>query len=219
MDLCIDQQDDHSNKELYQVLSGYDIPEYVKEAELSSVRPELEKEAFADSMARKFPINSKANIFISNAFLLNKSAALEKVKPKGYVTKIRNKIEKAAKVLEIEDDLKYYANALKEKQAADFTDYSISVKLQDDESVLFPIKVASQVTSGAATFVREINNYPFEWRRDIARAFVKAAEALNVDELPDVLMKYAGYFYPDPSNLKAELLRRATKVPEGAKET
>ena len=123
MQHSIDAQTDYSSKELYTYLSGHPLPEYVKEAGLSSVFVgDIEKTAFADEMGRYFPINSKANVYISNAFLVNKKAALAELKGNLYVAKVEDKITKAASALGMQVDIALYNAFANEKMAEDYTD-------------------------------------------------------------------------------------------------
>lgn len=215
MELSIDQQQDYSNKELYTFLSGFPVPEYVKTAELTSVRPEgLEKEAFADDVGKKFPLDTKANVFLSNAFLLHKKAALTKLKGKHYINKVEDRINKAASALGMQVDVAVYNAAVTDKLAADYEDLTISVKLGSDEVDLFSIKTAAHLIDGASNFTKDLEKFPYNWRRPIAEQFVKAAETLGVTDLPETILKYAGLYYPDIVNVKEEILRRATKLGE-----
>lgn len=213
MEYTIDQQTDFSRKELYNFLSDHPLPEYVKEAAMDDlIVTGVSKEAFADSMGRKFPINSKVNVFVSNAFLTHKKADLQRVKGDAYVTKVEGQIHKAASVLGIEDDLVVYNAAAQIKLAEDYEDRTISVNLDGSEVPLFSIKTAEQLIDGVQNFVRDLDKFPYAWRRDISEQFVKAAEALEIDELPDIVVKYAGQFYPDIVGVKEEILRRSTKL-------
>ena len=213
MEYSIDQNTDYSSRELYNYLSGVNIPDFVKEAELSSVRiPTQEKVGFADEIGRKFPINSKANTYISNAFLVNKEADIKKLKGALYVDRVKQAIWKAAQAQGISDDIIGYNKLAVERLTSDLGDCSITVKLADDEVTLFSVKTAAQVVDGVETFVRDLQKYPYAWRRKIAEEFVKAAETLDVGELPDIVLKYAGHYYPDIVHVKDEVLRRATKL-------
>lgn len=213
MEYTIDQQTDYSNKELYNFLAGHDLPEYVKTAELDSVFVgKIEKTAFADDLGRKFPVNSKANIYISNAFLINKQADLRKAKGDFYIDRLAVKLYKSAAVLNILDDLVTYNKLANDRLNADFADKTIKVKIAGDEVDLFSIKTAEQLIDGANNFVRDIDKFPYAWRRPISEQFVKAAEELEVNELPDIIAKYAGLYYPDIVQVKEEIERRSLKL-------
>lgn len=220
MEYSIDQNTDYSSRELYSYLSGVNIPDFVKEAELDSVRvPVSEKIAFADSIGKKFPINSKANIYISNAFLQSKKAEIAELKGDLYVARVEDAINKAASLLDISDSLSEFNKVAELRDLEDYNDLTVTVKLASEEVPLFNIKTAAQVCQGAADFVRDINKFPFEWRRGISEQFVKAAEALNVNELPDIILKYAGQYFPDIVHIREDLKHRATKLASEDKES
>lgn len=213
MEYSIDQNTDYSSKELYSYLSGVDLPEFVKEAELDSVRvPLSDKIAFADKIGKKFPINSKSNVYISNAFLQSKKAEIADLKGDLYVTRVEDAINKAAELSEIKDELYTFNKIAEARDCLDYEDLTVKVKLAEEEVPLFNVKTAAQLIQGASDFVRDLNKFPFEWRRGISSQFVKAAEALNVKELPDIILKYAGQYFPDVVHIREELKHRATKL-------
>lgn len=219
MEYIIDQQTDYSSKELYNCLSGVNIPDFVKEAAMDTVRiAPNENVGFADQAGRNFPINSKSNIYISHAFLTSKRAEIAELKGDYYVRMVDAHIAKAAEALDILEDLVEFNKIAEARSAETLADHSVTVKLAEDEVVLFNVKTAAQLKEGAADFVRDIKKFPYGWRRGIANQFVKAAEALGVDELPDLVVKYAGQFYPDVVHIKQELLRRAPKLAEEDKD-
>lgn len=215
---CIDQSKDYSNKELYQYLSGVNIPNFVKEAAIADLKHAgvLTKTAFADQENRLFPINSKAKTYISNAFFVNKRAELEKVQGTAHVEKIAEMLKAASRIHDIEKEIEEYNKIAEERINATPKDRSIVFKIKTaglvNEINLFTVKTASDVAHQAGKFVENINRFPFEWRRGIADQFVKAAEAFEIDELPDLILKYAGQFYPDLNHVKQELARRMTKL-------
>jgi len=215
MNLSIDQNQDYSNKELYQFLSGVSLPDYVKEASTENVKTAetLEKSAYADPDFRKFPINSKARVYVSNAYFVNKVAELANLRGTAYVEKIAANIQKAAEAYGILGDLQDYNAVAIENRFADYVDRTIVVKVAgDNEFDLFTIKTASDVQNEADRFITHLDNYPYEWRRPISEQFVKAAEAFGIDELPDLIVKYAGQYFPDIVAIKDELNRRMTKL-------
>lgn len=221
LNYSVDQQRDYSHKELYQFLSGVNLPSFVKEAELEEATSfkTLKSAAFADPLNRLFPINTRDRVYVSNAYFVNKSAELAKVYGEGYVQKVASAINKAAEIFEISQDLQAYNKIAVDRLDADYEDNSIVFKIAQDNFDLFTIKTAADVTNEANRFAGSINNYPFEWRRDIATEFVKAAEKLGVDELPDLVLKYAGQYYPDIEWVKYELNRRMTKLSEENQQT
>jgi hypothetical protein len=220
---CIDQSKDYSNKELYQYLSGVNIPSFVKEAAVSDLKYAgvLTKSAFADQENRLFPINSKARVYVSNAFFINKRAELEKLQGKVHVEKTAEMLKLASRIFGIEEEVAEYNKIASERLNAAPKDRSIVFRIKTAKELseidLFAVKTAGDVTRQAKGFVDNINKYPFEWRRGIAEQFVKAAEVFGLDELPDLILKYAGQFYPDLNHVKQELARRMTKLSEEGK--
>lgn len=211
----IDQSTDYSCKELYQFLTGVSIPSFVKEASLDEIKdagPMAAKVAYADQLNRLFPINSRARVYVSNAYFVNKKAELEKLQGKAHVAKVASAIKLAAQTFGIEKEIEEYSQRAFEKLASDYSDQSITFKIDTDEFDLFTIKTAADVQRESENFAGNINKYPFEWRRNVAEQFVKVAEIFDLDELPDLVLKYAGQYYPDITNVKSEIARRATKL-------
>lgn len=212
----IDQSTDYSNTELYSFLSGVNLPEFVKEASIEEVTDTtLNKEAYADTVGKLFPINSKARIYVSNAFLSQKRAELIEAKGKVYVDKVEKAITKAAKDFGIFDEVESYNANIK---TAANKEYTISCTFADRELELFKVGSADDLAAKAAEFLLDLSNYPFEWRKDIATEFVKAAEYFDLEELPDLIFKYAGHFYPDFGSITNELERRMNKLSAAGKE-
>lgn len=215
MSYKIDQSHDDSHRELYTYLTGINLPSYVKEASLEEICPSAitPKTAYADSLNKWFPVNTKSRVYVSNAFFVNKLAALQDKFGKQYTTKVAAQIKRAAELFNITEELEEYNKTAEQAFSQDYKEYDITVKIAETDTSLFMIKTASDVTRCAKEFTNTIHKYPFEWRRSICEQFVKAAEELGIDELPDLVLKYAGQYYPDIVNVKDELTRRAHKLP------
>jgi hypothetical protein len=220
MKLAFDQQTDYSNKELYSMFVNADLPEYVKTAELddSLELSELPKTAFADSERRIYPINTPARVFVSNAYFINKKADISKLYGEDYTSQLENNIKEAAEIFDIVKDLDNYSSKFNEKTASDYSErYLTEFDLGEANPVqLYPIKTAGDLTECANHFVKNIKNYPFDVRVKTAQNIVKFAEELDVIEIPELVMKYAGLYYPDLENLGGEIRRRATKLTKEA---
>lgn len=208
----IDQSTDYSHRELYSYLSGVTLPEYVKEASLEDINEPMVKTACADRQYGLFPVNTKVATYVSNAFFVHKIDALRKQKGDAYINKVACIIGDAVTTWGIGKDIEAFNKIALERLEQDYTEKNVVFKVGEDEIDLFTVKTASDLSREAAHFANNPNKFPFEWRRDIADQFVKAAEQLGVDELPDLVLKYAGQYYPDIVNVKAELSRRMTKL-------
>lgn len=209
----IDQNQDYSRRELYSYLSGVTLPNFVKEASLDDVRsPSLVKTACADGI-NHFPINNKLNTFISSVFFLNKTAELKRSKGQKYIEKVAAALDKAVSLFGITKDVSNYGIEMITKKAAEeAVKQPVFTKIAQEQFELFTINAPSDVAIKAAEFVAGMERYPFAWRQSISEQFVKAAESYGIEELPDIILKYAGQFYPSSEDVKLELARRKTKL-------
>ena len=216
-----DQSTDYSHRELYNMFMDVDIPEYVKKAEVDDAIElrSLPKTAFADPNRQIYPINTPARVFVSNAYFLDKKADIERLYGNDYVCQLQNSIDKAAEVFGISEDLTDYSKENNEKRAADYEPHCMMqfhVDGMSEPVELYPVKTAFDLGVAADSFARNIRKFPFDVRIKTAETMAKTAELLHVDELPDIVMKYAGMFYPDLGNLEAEIWRRSTKLQKEA---
>jgi hypothetical protein len=217
MKIAFDQQSDYSGREMYRMFAGVDLPEYVKKADVedSYEIKKLPKTAFADPDRMIYPINNPSRVYISNAHFINKRADIVKLYGEDYASQLQNSIEKAAEVLDISDDLKDYNSTLNIKLASDYEEkYMVDFHVDGMSAPvqLYPVKTASDLSESAESFTKHIRNFPFEIRVKSAGNFMKAATELGVDDMPELLMKYAGMYYPDLTDLGHELWRRSTKL-------
>jgi len=216
MRLNLDQTSDLSNKELYSYLNGINLPEFVKDSQVDDIEEirYLDKEAFADEWNKAFPINAPSRVYISHAFFVNKKAELQRKWGKSYIDSVADKIEKAAKIFGVEDHLKDYERESLVKSAKDYSeDHVCTVTASENESFdLFPVKTKQDLEKAANTFANNINNFPYSWRQEISKQFIKKADEFQLEELPTLICKYAGLFYPDVTALKQKLWHRSTKI-------
>jgi len=213
----LDATTDYSYKEINLFLNASTIPEFVKSAEYltKQAADQLPDEAFADTYHRAFPINTAPDVYISNAFFMNKKAALEDLWETNYINTVESRINKAAELFNIKEDLAKYNANLMEKSAADYTENTlVSFDVAGTNYELFPYKTAEDLTTQAEVFSNNIKNYPFDWRNKIASEFVKQASELGIEELPDILCKYSGQFFPDLRDFQDILTRRMNKLAE-----
>jgi hypothetical protein len=215
MNISLDQSTDFSGRELYTILNGINTPEFVKNASVDTqedLRP-LSKEAFADTYNKAFPINSAERVYLSNAYFINKKADLQHRWGENYVKNIESRITKAAEAFGISKDIDSFNVQTATKMAKDYTqDYVYSAKIGDKEFLYFPVKTAADFTKAADVFSKKIAEYPFSWRKEMAEAFVKKAMTFGLDEVPDIICKYAGMFYPDNEEINRQLWYRSTKI-------
>jgi len=217
MKISFDQTTDFSFRELNAFMKKASFtPDYVKEASVDckSDVEHLPKEAFADEGNRVFPKNTKSRTYLSSVYFLNKKAALKEKYNDYYVNSVEKKLKEAAQIFDIEEDINKYASALLEKESQDYSVKAIFEKEIDGNVIsLFNFKTAADIKVAADQFAKDYKKIPFDWRFEISNNFVKAAKEMEIDELPDIICKYAGLFYANPSHVKTELNRRALRNP------
>ena len=215
--IAFDQQSDFSGKELFNLSRGVDLPEYVKTAEVEDAYElsALPKTAFADPDRGIYPINTPARVYVSNMYFMDKKASIKKLYGEDYVSQLENNIKEAALVFGIDEDLTDFEKSKNIKEASDYNErhmVDFSVPGMSEPVQLYPVKTASDLLDSAQHFANNIKNFPFDVRIKSAENFVEAARELAVDDLPDLVMKYAGLYYPEIENMADELWRRSTKL-------
>lgn len=215
MRLNNDQTTDFSSRDLFRYLGSIELPAYVKQAEVDTEKlsNKYGSSAFADESGKSFPIISPASVYVSNAFFFHKRAELDNKWGKAYTEKVGQRISAAADLFDIAPDLKSY-NAWADTNAA--KDYNTEVlyttKVSEEAVEFYPVKTTDDFVKAAEHFVANIEKFPYPWRFEIADNFVKKAKAYNVEELPDLLCKYAGLFFPNVMDVANEIWRRSTKL-------
>lgn len=213
----LDQLSDVSNLQLYRLLQGVDIPDFVKDAALDDETSvaDLEKSAYADQINVAYPINTPARVYVSNAFFQSKKAAFEDRFGTAHTNEVAGRIKEAAELFSISREITAYNDAYEKRANRDYETQHVCV-IQDDElgeQNIFPFRTATEFSKSAEVFAKNIGQYPFEWRGQIARSFLSKAAEVGVDELPDLVCKYAGLFYPAHSaDISREVARRANKL-------
>jgi hypothetical protein len=211
----LDVTDDYSFKDLHSYLGITELPDLVKQAEVLTKEgtAALPDESFADRYHRAYPITSPADVYMSNAYFINKKAALEEKWGPAYVAEVESRIKQAAEITGTTKELESYNLVVLEKSAADYQEQTVaSFQVNGVDYDLFPYKTAEDIVKAAETFTKNIKDYPFDWRPGIAQNFVKKAEKLGVEELPELICKYGGLYYPDLRTFDSELTRRMNKL-------
>jgi hypothetical protein len=216
MKVPVDQTFDISNFGVFTLLRGVPVPDYVKEAELPD-REEIVKnasEAFADTRHKWYPINSPANAYVSNVFFTEKKAELKAKFGQSYIDEVQTNIGDAANLFGITADLDSYQqflNSRVEKQAQEAQPV-VAFEADGLPVEMWVVKNAEEFSAAASAFTNSIKKFPFTWRSKIACDFMTKAPTYGVNELPDLLCKYAMIFYPDQPKVVRELARRREKM-------
>lgn len=215
MSYTLDQTTDYSFRELHTFLDGISTPEFVKQAEMDTKETveKLSEEAFADRYNRAYPIHTPAATYLSHAHFTQKKAELSKKWGVGYVEEVAARIKTAGELHKIASDLSGYEKQAAEKAAVTPEEKCVfTVKVGEADTGLFPYRTKEDLSKQAEEFAANISNYPFDWRRPIAVSFWKQASEVNLEELPELICKYAGMYFPDTSSFADELTRRMNKL-------
>lgn len=215
MSYTLDQTTDYSHRELHTFLHGINPPDFVKQAELDTKESvaKLDQNAFADRYNRAYPIHNPAATYVSHAHFINKRASLEKKWGVGYAEEVATRLKQAAEIHKIAGDIEAYnQHVTKTAAAAPEEKVVYAGEIGGQPVGLFAYKTAADLVKHAADFTANINDYPFDLRRPIAENFYKLAVEHGIDELPDLLCKYAGLFFPHTQLFVAELERRKNKL-------
>lgn len=204
-----DQSTDLSGFKMHQLFSGIEIPDFVKSAELDSC-VDLPAESYADPGRRAYPIHDKANTFISNAYFFDKLANLKAEFGEDYVARVAERINSMADMYGITDQLRAFEKQSVEHTSRDYDEHTIF----SNSFTTIIAKTANEFENAANNFVEHIEKYPFSWRKEMCQGFIEKAAMFGVDEIPDIICKHAGLFYPDVAAMRVETIRRMRKNAE-----
>ena len=179
---------------------------------------QMEDGLFADPARRLYPIDSPAATWLSAAYFMKQASKLPyKKDEKAYVWA---RIEKAAEIHGVKDDMQKIASAIQaeggtEKQAeSDDDNYGWVMRDAATNTVVarkYPMFDGRGVKMASSYFDENRSNYPLAVRRDIARNIMKRADAhgVGIDELHPSVLREAGYGIPRKDVLMEEILERA----------
>lgn len=194
---------DTTNMQLCAVGSRYDIPDYVgastpleKEA-AGSLPPEL----FADQATRQFPINDKANTWLSAAFF---NENFEKISSDQRDC-VKDLIIKAAGIYNIDQDVADVFAV--EKVAAGPEERTVFCYTDDDGGNHYPVSGPRGIEKACEYFDRHHRDYDAPTRNKIAKGIAKVAQDLGVEPSRTVLIE-GGFGIVDRAALASEVLER-----------
>jgi len=183
-----DRTSDTNNSELYKIRERLDMPEFVKCASLDT-KPitELPSASFADPATRTFPINTKAETWLSAAYFAKQAS-------EGSAD-VRQRLADAVEFWGIENSpLTKESTCFVEKQAAKTETIHFRTDTFEGESVTVSepdhlLKLASLVT-------KHPERFPWQMRKQAARQILGVAERMGLEFSEDTevtLEKTAGY--------------------------
>lgn len=208
----LDQLTGTAEVQLFNLLRHAELPDFVKQAsaDLAGQADDLADSAFADPKSRQFPLGDPAQVYVSNAFFQAKKAGLAP----DYAARLEERIKEAAALFSITAELEAYSASLQKQASAGPEESPVWVVEENgQERPLFPVKTAADLHLAVNEFAGNLPGYPVGWRRPIARGMLAKAAALGLEELPDIVCKYAGLFLPcSAAEVSHELRRRSRRA-------
>jgi len=167
----MDQVQDTNQRELYQLSTVLDFPEFVKQASqpTTSDVAGLPSRAFADQTNRRFPFHDRANTWLSMAYF-SKCAGDYSAQDRAVVA--RN-LATAAHMWKI--DLPTMRPM--EKQAS--TGIRIQYRIGDQTHDEATVTTADELLKVAQDAIDSPQRYPWQMRRDVCRQALNAAPVLK----------------------------------------
>lgn len=194
----MDQTRDLSGRETYRLSQLFDLPTFVKEADVGALcgPQDLPLECYAEPMRRLYPCHTPAATWMSTAFFLDKKAS-----------------HRPADAESIQERLNYYAkyhgigNSIKSlwEKAASLANPQELIYTDDDFGLVYeergqkvrryPLRNSGEVKAAATYLQEHRDSFPYKLRREFAdRIMQKAAEhGTDIHEHNDYLERQAGY--------------------------
>lgn len=186
-----DQVSDINNATLYQISQEVNLPEFVKEASLpdSDSLQTLSPDCFAYPELRRFPIHTKADTWLSAAYLHKNATTM----PPCTYNGVRAAVEKAAAFWQI--DLPRFDTSKEASVVSGPTDsYPVVFEVGGKAHTTY-VYSADEMTK-VATHIIESADYPYLSRQVAARQVIAAPSELKREITNDSmcsLHKLAGY--------------------------
>ncbi len=196
----MDQSRDGNGSELYRLSNLYQAPGFVKSASKTDLVPDapLPPAAYGDPKNKLFPLHSKAAVWASYAFFMDKKASYRRVDAE----MIEERIMLAGRRLHIATDLAQLqkaatCNVPAELETLPDSDFALVYVDGDKKERHLPMRNSVEVKT-AADYLAKWRHDPrltFEDRQSIAeKVFTKAAEyGVNLGANAELVEKQAGY--------------------------
>jgi hypothetical protein len=204
----IDYIKDKNKSYFYKIVSENPMPDFVKEASLTDEDNinKLNRNQFADSVLRMFPIASKADTWLSASYI--QKQAMEGVQVRQEVV---DKIKEVCELYNMPFDSFKPAQRL-EKIASN----GISIKYKDGDKVYADIPVDTiEDLQKIANDILTPGHHTYNIRKEVAQQALATATVLNFDLGRDKvisLQKTAGYAVSDLKDVKEAINVRRVAI-------
>jgi hypothetical protein len=182
----VDITDDRSKTTYLALTNVVDLPDYVKEAAVDS--PEsvenLPGSAFADSINRKFPLNTKASTWVSALYLHGANTEA----PQSIVGSAETKLNKMAEVWGISEDIELVKQALAKAETP--VEYAIDFEWRGTSVQRCPFHTPELAVKSAEWLATNYQHFPIEVLKTAAeRLTIACNEATLPDAAEELLQK------------------------------
>ncbi len=214
--LAMDQVQDVSGVQLVKYAQEFDLPDYVKSADLSTIRdPQgLPATVYADALNRLYPCHTSAATYLSYLYFQDKVAHYAPA----AAEVVKHRLDEAAAVWGICGDIKAaqvrHAEMTKIAEA-NYTDDDYAFVWQGDNGRKIHqllITTPEQVKAAAAWLQKYRDEIPYTDRNVIATKLIDKAASMNVDfgELETFIERQAGRGFCSPKEVVAAVRQRAS---------
>lgn len=162
---------------------GDKLPKYITDTNFELNK--LASTAFADAKHREYPINNKANTWLSTAYFY--SQGMQKISSEADRNLIANNLSMASAVYDIDNDIKEIFSVLKTSndlvKKANVSESKYAISLTDNDSLrqYLPINTSEEIINSAYelnSFKEKISPYIF---KQACKNIIKQANALHLD--------------------------------------
>ena len=211
---------DTSKAQLIRISDKYAMPDYVKTAEIleKTAAEQLPELLFADPIAKQFPINDKANTWLSAAYF-NENG--HQIKEAVHYDMVKGNIEKAAAIYGILEDVRNVFSIEPDAvtksitKAAEVLPPEAVVAPVEDEQALYPILSPEHVKLAEQHFIENMARIEPPVRRQIAVHIMKRANDFG-HPVSRIVIKTAGFAMPDKGGIIELLNTIMSKAAEAA---
>jgi len=186
------------------VMDAYDIPKFVEEAPVLTTKTagSLPDELYADPMRRQYPIDSRANVWLSAAYL-----GTDDTKTAAELGYIRENLERAAGVFGLEELPQAPTVEAEKVAAAPEIEHCYVLPATDTHQAkpLYPVFDKRSADLAVTRFRENCNKYAHALRYPLAQGVVKLAEKHGAT-IPDEVRIEAGDGLPLPAEKVSEIL-------------
>ena len=185
-----DVTSDRQFKVLAYLKNKIDFPEFSKEAAVrSNDLNEVPDEWFAWPEKRAFPIDSKANAFLSTVYFLATANDGSHVPNHVY-----DNLEKAASMFDLNEDISKVASHMRKprKRTAKASDFGLLYKQAGRTVAKYPLLDAEHVKQAAEHFEANYHNHSVEEQRTIADNILIKAASFGVTITEPAVFKCSG---------------------------